>query len=117
MSFRLTLDGDKWAMRQKRAPETWLAAVGRHGHATEERLPVAPRERLEEMLMMGLRLAEGVPRARFRREAGAEPEAVLDGECLARLCEGGFLVLDATGLRATAAGRQRLYAVLAALLW
>jgi oxygen-independent coproporphyrinogen-3 oxidase len=35
---------------------------------------------------------------------------------LARLIEGGFLTLDADRLVATAAGRQRLNAVLAALL-
>jgi oxygen-independent coproporphyrinogen-3 oxidase len=113
---RLTLDGGKLAMRQKRAPETWLAAVETAGHATEERLPIGPRERLEEMLMMGLRLAEPVPRARFRRECAAAPEELLDQGRLARLVEGGFLVLDGTGLRATPAGRQRLNAVLAALL-
>ncbi len=66
--------------------------------------------------MMGLRLAEPIPRARFRRECGAEPETLLDPGRLARLVDGGFLVLDETGLRATSAGRQRLNAVLAALL-
>jgi coproporphyrinogen III oxidase-like Fe-S oxidoreductase len=66
--------------------------------------------------MMGLRLDETVPRARFRRECGAEPEAVLDRARLARLIEGGFLVLDEAGLRATAEGRQRLNGVLGTLL-
>jgi oxygen-independent coproporphyrinogen-3 oxidase len=68
------------------------------------------------MLMMGLRIKEGVPCARFRRECGAEAEAVLDPDRLARLVGGGFLVLDERGLRATSAGLQRLNAVLAALL-
>jgi putative oxygen-independent coproporphyrinogen III oxidase len=113
---RLTLAGAKWATRQRRAPETWLAAVESAGHGTQERLTVGPAERLEEMLMMGLRLPEGVPRAHFRREAGAEPEAVLDRYRLARLIEGGFLTLDDSALRPSAAGRQRLNAVLTALL-
>jgi oxygen-independent coproporphyrinogen-3 oxidase len=113
---RLTLDGEKVATRQRRAPETWLAAVERSGHATEERVAVTPDERAEEMLMMGLRLAEGVPRRRFRAETGAEIEALLAHGGLADLVVGGFLVLDEAGLRATAAGRQRLNAVLAALL-
>ncbi len=64
---------------------------------------------------MGLRLVEGVPRRRFRRELGAEPEDVLDPEALEPLSRDGFLVLDRAGLRATAAGRQRLDGVLAAL--
>jgi putative oxygen-independent coproporphyrinogen III oxidase len=113
---RLTLDGVKLATRQLRAPERWLAAVERRGDGTEERSEVTLSERLEEMLMMGLRLDEAVPRARFRRECGAEPEAVLDRARLARLVGGGFLMLDDAGLRATTEGRQRLNAVLGALL-
>ena len=72
--------------------------------------------RRDELLMMGLRLGEGVHRARFAAEAGAPIEEALDREALARLVDGGFLEVDASGLRATAAGRQRLDAVLAALL-
>ncbi|MBV9522402.1 MAG: coproporphyrinogen III oxidase [Alphaproteobacteria bacterium] len=113
---RLSVAGTKLATRQKRAPEAWLAAVAAQGHGTEERLDLAPGERLAEMLMMGLRLTEGVPRVRFRRECGAEPETVLETARLEPLIAGGFLVLDGRGLRATAAGRQRLNAVLAALL-
>src|SRR5260370_1225690 len=90
-------------------------AVERQGHGLQERVALTPVERREEMLMMGLRLSEGVARARFRAETGAEIEASLDGERLADLVGGGFLAQDAHGLRATAAGRQRLNAVLAAL--
>ncbi|MEX0697544.1 MAG: radical SAM family heme chaperone HemW [Dongiaceae bacterium] len=113
---RLTIDGIKLATRQHRAPEAWLAAVEAEGHATRRRDPVPSADRLNEMLMMGLRLAEGVARRRFRAETGFEPEAALDGARLRRLIDGGFLVLDESALRATAAGRQRLDAVLAALL-
>jgi putative oxygen-independent coproporphyrinogen III oxidase len=113
---RLTLDGGKFALRQRRLPEAWLAAVEAQGHATEERVALARAERIEEMVMMGLRLAEGIARPRFRREAGGDFEAVLPQAALAELCEAGFLVLDGAGLRATAAGRQRLNAVLARLL-
>jgi putative oxygen-independent coproporphyrinogen III oxidase len=112
---RLTLGRDKFATRRHRAPETWLAAVERKGDGLEERVALTPAERREEMLMMGLRLSEGVARARFRAETGAEIEASLDQERLADLIAGGFLAQDAHGLRATAAGRQRLNAVLAAL--
>lgn len=113
---RLTIAGAKLATRQRRAPETWLAAVEANGHGTEERLAIALAERIEETLMMGLRLAEGVSRGRFAANAGVPLEAALDAARLAALVAGGFLVVDAAGLRATAAGRQRLNAVLAALL-
>jgi len=113
---RLTLDGVKHATRQKKAPESWLAAVEAAGHGTEETLALNPEQRGEEMLMMGLRLAEGIPRRRFRAELGVEPEALLDPAGLARLIDGGFVTLDAERLAATAEGRQRLNAVLAMLL-
>jgi oxygen-independent coproporphyrinogen-3 oxidase len=112
---RLTVAGRKLATRQHRAPEAWLARVEADGHATRTRQALAPAEVVEEILMMGLRLAEGVERGRFKRAAGLTLEAALDGARLARLVEGGFLVLDGHGLRASAAGRIRLDAVLAAL--
>lgn len=113
---RLALDGRTWALRQHRAPEAWLAAVERAGHATRERRALSSTERLAETLMMGLRLAEGVPLARLAAAAGAPAEAALDAAALARLTAAGFLTLDGERLAATPAGRQRLDAVLAALL-
>ncbi len=113
---RLTQGGRTFAVRSHRAPETWLAAVEQQGDGSAERLALTPAERRRELLMMGLRLAEGVDRARFRAAAGAEIEAALDKARLADLVEGGFVALDAQGLRATAAGRQRLDAVLRALV-
>jgi oxygen-independent coproporphyrinogen-3 oxidase len=113
---RLTLDGEKLATRQHRAPEAWLAAVEAHGHATRQRDPVSPPERLTELLMMGLRTVEGVGRARVVAECGRSIEDALDRRRLARLIDGGFLVLDDVGLRATPAGRQRLNTVIGELL-
>jgi putative oxygen-independent coproporphyrinogen III oxidase len=112
---RVAVGADKLATRRHRAPETWLTAVERQGHGMQEQIALNAAERADEMLMMGLRLAEGVGRARFRAETGIEIEAALDSGRLADLIAGGFLVQDAQGLRATAAGRQRLNAVLAAL--
>ncbi|HEX7200807.1 MAG TPA: hypothetical protein VF213_15085 [Dongiaceae bacterium] len=67
------------------------------------------------MLMMGLRLIEGVSRERLEQISGWNTETML-GRNLAPLIEGGFLTLDAERLAATAAGRQRLNTVLGALL-
>jgi coproporphyrinogen III oxidase-like Fe-S oxidoreductase len=113
---RLTLDGKKLATRQHRAPEAWLEAVERAGHATRQRDEVEPAARLQEMVMMGLRLAEGIPAARFVAETGNGIDAALDSARLKRLIEGGFLALEKDRLRATPEGRARLDAVLGALL-
>jgi oxygen-independent coproporphyrinogen-3 oxidase len=113
---RLTLGGEKLATRRKRAPESWLAAVEAAGDGTEERIALSPAERACEMLMMGLRLAEGVDRGRFEAETGMALEAALDARALPPLLDAGFIALDAKGLRASAAGRQRLNAVVSRLL-
>ena len=113
---RITVDGRKFATRQHRAPEAWLEAVERAGHATRQRDQVAAGERLSEMTMMGLRLAEGIPLERFRAESGLPFEQAIDPQKLRRLVEGGFLSLEGGRLRATTEGRARLNAVLGALL-
>jgi putative oxygen-independent coproporphyrinogen III oxidase len=112
---RITRAGVKYATRQCRAPEAWLAAVEAAGTGLEETARIDRAVAIEEMLMMGLRLTEGVARDRLERATGETLENVF--ACtLPALIEGGFLTLDQTRLTATAAGRQRLNAVLAALL-
>jgi oxygen-independent coproporphyrinogen-3 oxidase len=113
---RLTLGETKVATRQHRAPEAWLATVESDGHATRVRAELGRAERLVELTMMGLRLIEGIARTTFRRELAADPEEVFAEERLSVLRRAGYLELDAAGLRATAAGLQRLDAVLAHLL-
>jgi len=113
---RLTTDGKKLATRQERAPETWLAAVRDRGHATAEAREVAPRDAAEEALMMGLRLTGGIAAESFRARTGLDLDAVLDQARLPRLIDGGFVVRDAAGLRATQRGRRVLNTVIAQLL-
>jgi len=113
---RLTQGEEKHATRNFRAPETWLQAVETKGAGSEETAPLSPAERRDEALMMGLRLAEGVRRDRFRAATGTDLTDAIDPLRLAPLIDAAFLVADDVGLRATAAGRQRLNAVLAALL-
>ena len=113
---RLTLDNGRVATRQHRAPETWLDAVERTGHGGEVPTVLTPDEQRDELIMMGLRLAKGIPRERFRERLGLDVEAALDPARIAPLVEAGFLALDDERLAATADGRQRLNAVLASLL-
>jgi len=68
------------------------------------------------MVMMGLRLTEGIARDAFQAELGAAPEALLPRDRVGRLQAEGYLVLDDAGLRATPQGRQRLDALLGYLL-
>jgi oxygen-independent coproporphyrinogen-3 oxidase len=112
---RLTRADGKFATRQYRLPEKWLAAVEAAGTGFEETMAIDRETAIEEMLMMGLRLAEGVSRGRLELAAGQSLETLFGG-CIGSLVEGGFLTLDSERLAASAAGRQRLNAVLATLL-
>jgi len=112
---RLTRGASKMATRQYRLPEKWLAAVEAMGTGIEETAVIDRETIVEEMLMMGLRLVEGVSRPTLERSAGRDAETLF-GANLGRLLEGGFLTLDGERLAATAAGRQRLNVVLASLL-
>ena len=113
---RLTLGGEKFATRQHRAPEAWLDLVERDGHATRQRDAVSRAERLSELLMMGLRLKEGVPRARIEDESAQPFARAIDRTRLQRLIDGGFLTVSDDHIAATQDGRQRLDAVLSALI-
>lgn len=114
---RLSREGVTEATRQIKAPEKWLAAVEARGWGLAERVRLAAAERIEELLMIGLRLGEGIDRQRFLTlTGGIDVAAVCDPAALAQLQAAGFVTLDRWRLAATGAGRQRLNAVLSALL-
>ena len=106
----------KRATRRASGPEAWLEAVERTGHGTAESTTVAGRDLVEEALMMGLRLADGIDRKLFASVTGADPVAALKEDAVAPLIRAGFLEIEPERLRATAAGRQRLNAILERLI-
>jgi oxygen-independent coproporphyrinogen-3 oxidase len=106
----------KRATRRASGPQAWLEAVERAGHGTAETSCIAGRDLVEEALMMGLRLTEGIDRTRFAAQTGVDPVAALGGHGLERLIAAGYLNVDAHRLAATASGRQRLNAVLERLI-
>jgi len=113
---RITLDGSVHETRQHRAPEIWLARTAEHGHATQTSAPLDQVTLIEEVTMVGLRLVTGIQRDDFARRTGLSIESAFPAETLSRLEQAGFLVSGPTHVAATAAGRQRLNAVIAALL-
>ena len=106
----------KKATRRSSGPEAWLEVVERAGHGTAETSSVEGRDMVEEALMMGLRLADGIDRATFASVTGVDPVEAIDAARLDPLMRAGFLEIDATHLRATPEGRQRLNALLERLV-
>ena len=104
------------ATRRHRAPEPWAERVERHGHGTTNEAPVPPTDRAREMLLMGLRLSEGVDAGRFATRTGISLNDALDPEILRRAIEEGYVTWNDRVLAATSEGRLRLDALLPALV-
>ncbi len=110
-----TADGTD-ALNQHRLPQRWLDAVERAETGLARRKRLEPSERCAELVILGLRLAEGIDRRLFHDRTGFELDAVLDAAAGERLTELGLIEADGSTLRATPAGRQRLDWVLGRIL-
>ncbi|MCJ8353764.1 radical SAM family heme chaperone HemW [Novacetimonas hansenii] len=115
---RVTRDGVTYATRRHRAPEPWAERVERTGTGTTHEDALSPREKAREMLLMGLRLDEGIAAGRFARRTGMSLGDATDPGILQAALEEDYLRWNAGGarLRATAEGRLRLESLLAALV-
>lgn len=109
---RLKLTDGGHATETERMPEAWLARVEAHGDGLIVDELLTREEEGDEMLLMGLRLAEGIDLARYQAISGRE----LDPEQLADLVAHGMVEHTGSGrLRATRAGFFVLDAVVADL--
>lgn len=81
---RIVIDGERHATVAEKSPEAWCEQVERHGNGFTERTALSRAEQTDEMLLMGLRLAEGVDLDRLRRLGGLTPDAATIAE-LAKL--------------------------------
>ena len=104
---RLTSGQHRYATEAIRAPGAWLDSVIADGTGEAVRSIVPEEEQLEERLMMGLRLVEGIDLATLPG---------LDQERLAGLERGGWISRKDRALAATPAGRPVLDAVLREIL-
>jgi oxygen-independent coproporphyrinogen-3 oxidase len=109
---RLTTGGAKIATATERKPEAWLGLVEAEGHGMIEQELLEREAQADELLLMGLRLKEGVDLARWQSLSGRDPDP--DREQF--LIEHGFIErLGNSRLRCTPAGMLILDAVVADL--
>ena len=99
---------------QARDPGAWLAAAEK-GDATAKRTILTSDERRHEVLLMGLRLREGIAAVDFKTLTGCTLVDALDAAALGDLCREGYVEWDGETLHATPEGTIRLDSVLAAL--
>jgi putative oxygen-independent coproporphyrinogen III oxidase len=113
---RLNIAGQRVATEAWRLPKAWLERVEAKGSGERLRTALRPEEQAQELLVMGLRLAEGAELARLERIGGRRLDQLLDPAALEAFVADGLVSLAGGRLAATAAGRQRLNGLLAALL-
>jgi putative oxygen-independent coproporphyrinogen III oxidase len=104
---RLVVDGKRMAQATQKSPEAWLVAVERDGLGLVENEALNPEEQGDEMLVMGLRLREGIDLVRYHslsartinpaQIAFLEQQGFVErvGETRLRVTSEGFPVLDA----------------------
>ena len=97
--------GRRLGMRtvRHRKPENFLSAIGRSGHGIAEEARLSAVEAADEMLVMGLRLREGVDVDAIARRFGLE--SIVDEDRVERLVCSGHLERSGTRIALTAAGR------------
>ena len=108
---RAVLDGVRTATRTARGISDYLAGVSQAGVGWDELEPLSPLAAAEERLLLGLRIAEGVPLAQL---AALGLDAT--GPRVAGLVEMRLIDIDDHAIRATAAGRLVLDRVIAELV-
>ncbi len=109
---RQVVDGTRRALATEKSPEAWLKAVEAIGHGLVEDDALTSEQAGDEMLVMGLRLAEGIDLARYEQLANRR----LNPARIAELTGHGFV--EHTGdnrLRVTAEGFPVLDAIVADL--
>ena len=108
---RLTLQGQRYATETQLSPAGWLAQVRKTGNGEAAREALSEADQFTEFLLMGLRLTDGVDRARF---AGQWSDELYNN--INRLIDIGMISMDDRRLWVTPEGRPILNAVLRQLL-
>lgn len=113
---RLYMNGAWAALSDHKVPEIWHQLVSEHGNGVNRHSFLTGHERFEEIVMMGLRLTEGVNKKRLEKET---PDALSLDQLYknARVLENeGYVLLDNRVLKVTETGRLVLNSILNFLL-
>ncbi len=109
---RLVVDGQRRALSTARNPEAWLAGVERDGHSLVESDALSDESQGDELLLMGLRLSEGVDLARYEMITG---HTIREQQVRYLVDEGLVERVANSRLRATMSGFPVLDAIVADL--
>lgn len=105
--------GTLLATRNYKMPEKYIDMVRQNGHGHYEAQPIEAEEQATEALLLGLRLAEGLPLERLEALTGNPWHTHLEKDGIALMATNGLLVPEVdTTLKATPQGLAMLEGVL-----
>ncbi|XP_016343722.1 radical S-adenosyl methionine domain-containing protein 1, mitochondrial isoform X1 [Sinocyclocheilus anshuiensis] len=106
------------ARTQTLEPDVWIREVQRHGHGTRRRIQLDHRGLLEEVLVMGLRMNEGITQQHWKLFSPEDDLQQIFGmsEKVQEFQAGGLLKLNDRGLRCSWEGLALLDSILPTML-
>lgn len=107
---RYTSEKGVKATSQEKNVSEWLL------NQTNEQIILTPKETAVELILMGLRIRDGIDRNTFFTRTGMQPEDFMDSGTLNDYQTDGFLICDKKGIRATTEGTMILDALCRTLL-
>jgi len=108
---RLTIDGTRYATETLLSPEGWLKSVQDQGDGTSLRKPLDLTEQLGELLLLGLRVTDGISVERLESLGWdqTDPDVV-------SMIDDGFIRICDGRLQASESGRPVLNAIISRML-
>jgi oxygen-independent coproporphyrinogen-3 oxidase len=94
-------------------PGRWLSAMQQKGIGLQKKEPIEGNDYLEEFVLMGMRLQEGISRKDFLSKIGGEIEEMLN---VGKLLRNNLVKIDKKAIRATPDGRLVLNQLISELL-
>ncbi len=110
---RLTLpSGGRVATEQSKAPQTWLQAIEAGNPTSPIVRPIDGPSQVYEIMMMGLRIRQGISKSRFYEVTGTPMNQALPLQKLQALMAEGLIEETQTHLRPTTEGLKRVNGIL-----
>ena len=109
---RISSAAKKYATETVRDPKLWLNQVSEKGHGIKVREPISLHQQAEEMVLMGLRMDEGVSLQRYKTLSGQSFEE----DVLSRLQSQDLLEIIGDQMKTRPEGRAVLNYVIGQLL-
>tara|TARA_B000000565_G_scaffold254711_1_gene233662 strand:- start:67778 stop:68971 length:1194 start_codon:yes stop_codon:yes gene_type:complete len=113
---RHTKNSRRIATRAHRSPEKWLSLVQQQGHALTHEETLTDQESLEEILLMGLRLTEGIDLKKLDQYASNGSWRNKTAHKRNNLAKEGLITHEKEKLKTTPQGLKKLNAIIEYLL-